>query len=187
MLTFAVGCVGFFAAPLARTRTSALHVTMVDPDATRDPSPQSFDNDMSGWKPDQGVKDIPEGKALHAGNFESTDTPDFFRDDDYGKDIDVMDGVMGSSLQNAKKPRNNNPGVEGAVSAVVPPSERARSARARASLDHGGGSALASATRCVRVAARCQPGHHGVGGGGLRHVSDRLWLDERHQDDRPRF
>jgi len=43
------------------------------------------------------------------------DTPDFFRDDDYGKDIDVMDGVMGSSLQNAKKPRNNNPGVEGAL------------------------------------------------------------------------
>ena len=73
LLAFSVGCVGFFAAPLARTRTSTLHVTMLDPDATRDSSPkQSFDNDMSGWRPDQGVKEIPEGKALHAGNFEST-------------------------------------------------------------------------------------------------------------------
>ena len=43
------------------------------------------------------------------------DTPDFFRDDDYGKDIDVMDGVMGSSVQNVKKERSHNPGVEGAV------------------------------------------------------------------------
>ena len=43
------------------------------------------------------------------------DTPDFFRDDDYGKDIDVMDGVMGSSIQNVKKDRNNDPGVAGAV------------------------------------------------------------------------
>eukprot|EP00326_Haptolina_ericina_P000749 CAMPEP_0181208848 /NCGR_PEP_ID=MMETSP1096-20121128/22344_1 /TAXON_ID=156174 ORGANISM="Chrysochromulina ericina, Strain CCMP281" /NCGR_SAMPLE_ID=MMETSP1096 /ASSEMBLY_ACC=CAM_ASM_000453 /LENGTH=210 /DNA_ID=CAMNT_0023299955 /DNA_START=85 /DNA_END=717 /DNA_ORIENTATION=+ len=74
-----------------------------------------FDNDMSGWKPSEGVKDLPAGKALHAGNFESTDTPDFFREDDYGKDIDVMDGVMGSSIQNVKKDRSNDPGVAGAL------------------------------------------------------------------------
>jgi len=76
-----------------------------------------FDNGMSDWKPDEKGTGLPnmDGKALHAGNFESTDTPDFFRDDDYGKDIDVMDGVMGSSVQNVKKERSHNPGVEGAL------------------------------------------------------------------------
>ena len=48
------------------------------------------------------------------------DTPDFFREDDYGKDIDVMDGVMGSSIQNVKKDRSNDPGVAGAVSPFPP-------------------------------------------------------------------
>ncbi|KAL3893323.1 MAG: hypothetical protein SGPRY_014311, partial [Prymnesium sp.] len=73
----------------------------------------SFDNDMSGWKP----QPKPGEKHTMSGGFESTDTPDFFRDDDYGKDIDVMDGVMGSSIQNVKKERSQNPGVEGAVRA----------------------------------------------------------------------
>jgi len=71
----------------------------------------SFDNDMSGWKPSQQ----PGSKHTMSGGFESTDTPDFFADDDYGKDIDVMDGVLGSSVQNVKKERNHNPGVEGAL------------------------------------------------------------------------
>ena len=58
------------------------------------------------------------------------DTPDFFYEDDdansgYGKDISTMDGVMGSSLQNAKKNRSNNPGVEGAVRTPLSHSLRA--------------------------------------------------------------
>jgi len=76
---------------------------------------QSFDNDMSNWKPSNN-QDFGDGKALHAGNFESTDTPDFFDENsDYGKDISTMDGVLGSSVQNVKKNRSNNPGVEGAL------------------------------------------------------------------------
>ena len=53
------------------------------------------------------------------------DTPDFFYEEgdenaEFGKDISTMDGVMGSSLQNAKKDRSHNPGVEGAVRAACP-------------------------------------------------------------------
>jgi len=92
------------------TLASGLKISMVDEPKV------SFDNDMSKWKPDPkgpGGADMT-GKALHAGNFESTDTPDFFRDDDYGKDISIMDGVLGSSVQNVKKERRN-PGLEGAL------------------------------------------------------------------------
>ena len=50
------------------------------------------------------------------------DTPDFFDENsEYGKNLDVMDGVLGSQAQNANKKRSTNPGVEGAVS-MSPPS-----------------------------------------------------------------
>jgi len=100
------------AAPAVRPTLSLAAITMQE-----NPGVQ-YDNDMSGWKPDAGTPDM-EGKALHAGDFSSTDTPDFFYEDgdnaEYGKDISTMDGVMGSSVQNVKKERSNNPGVAGAL------------------------------------------------------------------------
>lgn len=53
-----------------------------------------------------------------SGGFESTDTPDFFdEDDEYSKKakgISFTDGIMGSQA-GGKKPKSTNPGVEGAL------------------------------------------------------------------------
>ena len=64
----------------------------------------------SGWKPESG-------------GFSSTDTPDFFYDDDdergdINNKIGFTDGIMGSTGLDKLKEQNtggNNPGVEGAL------------------------------------------------------------------------
>lgn len=71
----------------------------------------SFDNDMSGWKP----SDQPGSKHTMSGGFESTDTPDFFDENDPRNDIEFTEGMFGSQVQNANKDRNTDPGVAGAL------------------------------------------------------------------------
>uniref|UniRef100_A0A7S3JNA1 Uncharacterized protein n=1 Tax=Aureoumbra lagunensis TaxID=44058 RepID=A0A7S3JNA1_9STRA len=58
----------------------------------------------SGWKPTEG-------------GMQSTDTPDFFYDDDGNSpSIEYTDGIMGSTgLDKLKGPRNSDPGVAGAL------------------------------------------------------------------------
>jgi hypothetical protein len=89
-------------APAWGSRTVSRTATLsMNGDATRDPSPrQSFDNDMSGWKPPSGGGG---GHAMggDASKFEATDTGDFAPEE--GSDLDALskgisytDGMSGS-------------------------------------------------------------------------------------------
>ena len=85
-----------FVAPLNVRASSQLVVSMSE--ATRDPAPQSFDNDMSGWKPPSGA-----GGDAHAcgGEYTPTDTPDFLPEEGSEQaakaaGISYMDGIQGS-------------------------------------------------------------------------------------------
>lgn len=83
------------------------------PDNTlKGPGDVSFDNDMTGWKPDQQI--VPGSKSTMSGGFESTDTPDFLPEG-YESGIDFTEGMMGSQVQNTDKDRNMDPGVAGAL------------------------------------------------------------------------
>ena len=71
-------------------------------------------------------------KHTMSGGFESTDTPDFFDDDEYSRkaaEINFTDGIMGSQA-GGRKPKSNNPGVEGALDVnpdiYVPEAEASR-------------------------------------------------------------
>jgi hypothetical protein len=86
-----------FVAPLSVRASSSLMASMMDSGATRDPSEQSFDNDMSGWKPPSG------GGGGHSlgGEYNPTDTPDFLPEEGSelgakAAGIAYTDGMMGS-------------------------------------------------------------------------------------------
>ena len=109
---------GFTAAPRAIIRTTNLRaaaISMADPDATRDASPQSFDNDMSGWKPPGGG-----GGDAHGGSgFSSTDTPDFAPEEGseeaaLAAGVGFTDGMGGSQIQNQGS-KQKGPELEGAL------------------------------------------------------------------------
>lgn len=75
-----------------------------------------FDNDMSKWRPEDAEDEArPGSKHTMSGGFESTDTPDFFPDEEDPNAPGFTDGLMGSQVQNADKDRSHNPGVEGAL------------------------------------------------------------------------
>jgi len=97
------------------SRVRAGQTFMVDSDATRD-SAQSFDNDMSGWKPPGGG-----GGAAHSlgGQIESTDTPDFLPEEGSEQaaraaGISYSDGMMGSQVDPNRK-KNSGPELDGAL------------------------------------------------------------------------
>jgi len=95
-------------------------VFMADSEATRDSEPavgKAVFGAGSGWKPPSGGGDAHGGAG-----FESTDTPDFFEDDEVSqkaKNFAFTDGMMGSQAgraQSEDRAKNRgDPGVAGAL------------------------------------------------------------------------
>jgi len=103
---------GRVVAPHARSSP----VVMSDPEATRDSSKQTFDNDMSGWKPPGGG-----GGSAHTlgGAYEATDVPDFLPDEGSeaaarAAGISFTDGMMGSQADPNRK-KSSGPELAGAL------------------------------------------------------------------------
>ena len=103
----------------AMPRAGAL--LMADSEATRDSSPaatpQSFDNNMDGWKPPSG------GGGAHTlgGEYSATDTPDFLPEEGSelaakAAGISFTDGIKGSQTQNdPNKKKSTGPELAGAL------------------------------------------------------------------------
>jgi hypothetical protein len=89
--------------------------------------------------------DVAGSKHTMSGGFESTDTPDFFDDDDEyskkAKNIDFKDGIMGSQA-GGKKPKSTDPGVAGALEVnpdiYVPEAEASRAGQIKFELKPSG-------------------------------------------------
>jgi len=104
---------------LAPPRTGAA-LSMRDDQATRDDAPgQSFDNDMSGWKPPGGGGGGGHGLGGDASKFTTTDSPDFLPEEGseeakLASGISYTDGMMGSQADPNRK-KSTGPELAGAL------------------------------------------------------------------------
>jgi len=105
----------------SKMQPSRVHagVYMQQGEATRDPEDAAGRVDYNandGWVREENIKEM-KGKHTMSGDFESTDTPDFFDDSEYSQkaaQLDNMEGVMGSQHKPGQS-GTHNPGVEGAL------------------------------------------------------------------------
>ena len=108
------------ASPMTRSsnmQSSRAHTVHMQADeATRDGEPDIRYDANAGWTREENIKEM-KGKHTMSGDFEATDTPDFFDDSEYSQKaakIDYEEGMMGSQHKPGQS-GTHNPGVEGAL------------------------------------------------------------------------
>ena len=72
----------------SKMQPSRVHagVYMQQDEATRDPEGDVLYNANEGWQREESIKEC-KGKHTMSGDFESTDTPDFFDDSEYSQKV----------------------------------------------------------------------------------------------------